>query len=620
MKNPVFSLFNSAERKFKRALRLQEEGDVVKAFSLFAELASEGNAEAAYLVGQGYLTGKGTAPSLEEGARWTYRAAEAGHLEASFTLATLYAMGLPQGFDPTASVSQSELHSTFSEDKIAQQEPDFEQALYWAQKGAEAGHGEAQALLGHIYIHGPKALQDIEQARKWYTASAQKGSLQGCLGLGLILLQDTEEDSQRVQAVQLLQKAAEGGVSLACAAMGWVCEYGISGGEIDYPRAADFYRQAAEGGIPSAQARYGVMLLKGVGLEANYIQAESWLRRAAYGGDSEAAALLGDLYIRGEQFLHKPAEAIRWYQFAAEHDHLPAARVLAVLYLLGTGGPKDPQKAAYWFNMAAMRGDRQADADLGNLILSGVVRPDDEQISLQKRLHQQAEAGDLLGAFNLGVCLAQGIGSTPDITEAVRWFELARDGVVNAQYWYGRMVFEGRGVPADPVTGMRWMAKAAESGMPEACASVAQLLVTGQVDGRQDHPRALALYHQAADGGSVDALFSLGAMYGGGHDVPEDRVRARAYFEKAAQQGHVLGQLMLGRYLLEGIGGDAQPEEGRLWLQRAAEQGDEKAHALLNDTVYLAQVTASSVNAAPGEALAMGGEGHLSEPQKDGEM
>ncbi|MUG03950.1 hypothetical protein GM556_00080 [Bombella sp. ESL0378] len=579
-----FEFFNSVPRKLNRAQRLQERGKATQAFSLLARLAGSGVPEAAYKVGQCYLAGQGTPPSLEEGARWTYRAAAAGLVEACFTLATLCAMGLPSDFDPTTPAAvERGLYDPAQEGEEEGYAPNFTQARFWAERGAEAGHVESQALLGHIFNHGPEDVRDNEAARHWYGQAVRGGSLQAALGLGLILLDEAVDDAQRAYAMALVQRAADGGVGIANAAMGWLYEHGVGGQKRDAEKAAAYYKQAAELEIPSAQARYGLMLLKGVGVTPNPVQAETWLRRAAYGGDPEAAALLGDLYIRGEDFLHRPMEAARWYELAAEQNHTSAARVLAVLYLTGTGVVRDEAKAAHWFNFAAMRGDKHADADFGNLVLAGVVRPDEERADLHKRLRQQAEGGDLLGAFNLGVCLAQGIGATADERHAFHWFGLAREGVVNAQYWYGRMLFEGRGVTKNQRYGLMWMEKAARQGMPEACASVAQIFVTGQVNGIKDHARALELYHQAAEGGLVEAYFSLGAMYGGGHNVPADLPRARYYFEEAAQRGHGLGQMMLGRYWLKGLGGEQDVEQARYWLTQAAQQGVERAKALLEE-------------------------------------
>ena len=59
-------------------------------------------------------------------------------------------------------------------------------------------------------------------------------------------------------------------------------------------------------------------------------------------------------------------------------------------------------------------------------------------------------------------------------------------------------------------------------------------------------------------------MFALGALYAGGHGVPEDRAAAQRRFRAAAELGHGQAQLMLGRYLAEGAAGEPDPVEARL--------------------------------------------------------
>ena len=66
---------------------------------------------------------------------------------------------------------------------------------------------------------------------------------------------------------------------------------------------------------------------------------------------------------------------------------------------------------------------------------------------------QAAASGDLVAAFNLGLCLDKGVGVEPDAQQAVHWLRRAAEGVPEAQYMYGRMLAHGHGVPADPEAG-----------------------------------------------------------------------------------------------------------------------------------------------------------------------
>lgn len=575
-KRRITSLLSS-KGKLEQAIHLMETGETVRGFALLSRMAAQGDMEASFRVGRAYLDGAGVPPSLEEGARWILGAAEAGHVEATFVLATLYTVGLPEGFEIRAQTAGLDLSAR---PVSGERHADFHQGRHWAQVAADAGSADAQALLGYILTNGPEDLRDLPRARALYEQSAAAGCSQGHLGLALAILHSAETEDAREIAASHLKEATKGGLGTAFDILGRMSEAG-AGVPQDMGAAARYYRQAAERNIVGAQARYGLFLLEGVGVELHYGRAETWLRRAALNGDAESAALLGDLYAKGGELPPNLMEAASWYRLAAEQKHGGAARALGLLYLTGNGVHRDPDVATHWFRVASESGDHHADADFGNLILTGASATDDQKQALKERFERAAEKGDLVGAFNLGVCFAEGVGSTQDAAEAARWMQKATDGVVNAQFWYGRMLLEGRGVQPDPTQAMHWMEKAADAGMAEAQVAVAQLLVTGQINGRRDHARALSLYQAAADSGNTDAMFSLAAMYGGGHDVEENRSDAQKWFRKAAQRGNGLAQLMLGRYLVRGIAGVTDLVEGRSWLERAKAQGIQDAEAEL---------------------------------------
>jgi TPR repeat protein len=78
----------------------------------------------------------------------------------------------------------------------------------------------------------------------------------------------------------------------------------------------------------------------------------------------------------------------------------------------------------------------------------------------------------------------------------------------------------------------------------------------------------------------------MGAMHGGGHEVPTDRVTAQRCFSDAAERGHAYAQMMLGRYLARGLAGERDPDRARVWLERAVAQGLQEAR---NDLATLPQ-------------------------------
>ena len=108
--------------------------------------------------------------------------------------------------------------------------------------------------------------------------------------------------------------------------------------------------------------------------------------------------------------------------------------------------------------------------------------------------------------------------------------------------------------------------------MAEAEVMLAEMMLNGR-GGPKDHSGALALFEKAAARGHVGAIFAVGAMRGGGHEVPTDRVEAQRCFAVAAERGHAYAQMMYGRYLARGLGGDRNPDRARYWLERAVAQG-----------------------------------------------
>ncbi|MDT8870631.1 tetratricopeptide repeat protein [Komagataeibacter rhaeticus] len=97
------------------------------------------------------------------------------------------------------------------------------------------------------------------------------------------------------------------------------------------------------------------------------------------------------------------------------------------------------------------------------------------------------------------------------------------------------MLLAGEGVVASPSQARYWLERAAGHGLPEACIAAAQIRLEGH-GGPRDHAGALALYHRAAAAGRAEAMFSLGAMYGGGHDVAPDRAQALHWFTQGRRR------------------------------------------------------------------------------------
>jgi len=552
------------QKALVRAGELKTEGAHERAFKLYTIAAKAGIAEAQLELGLYYYSGDaGGLSSALESARWLTRAAEQGNVTAQRELAVMYASGLrSENVENTLFLSSTE-----------ETGPDFTAALRWGLKAAAAGSADAQALCGFIYVTGPEALRDPEQAKYWYGKAAEADNAQGHLGIGIIELSQADNDEMTFSGVSHMKKAAAADLPAAHYYMGAIHE-SATGVAQDYGLAAHHYGLAAKAGIRDAQARYGFMQLKGIGLKANTLEGETWLRRAALAGDTAAAAAVADIYAHGDEGLPPNyAEAAIWFRAAAEGGHRPSARALGMLYLLGSGVPRDGDEAAKWLRLAAEAGDQVAQADLATLLLKKQINP---RITTPPPVfdwfEKAAETGDMVGAYNYAMCLAEGVGVERDDVRAAEWFHRAASTVLNARYRYARFLMEGRGVAQDFAAAREWLQPAVDLELPEALLDLAALNVQG-LGGPRNDEAARQLFERAAAKGTTEAMFALGALYGGGYEIPTDRATSLAWYRQAAEAGHPRAALMLGKYLRLGIATAPDPEAARKWLTLAKKSG-----------------------------------------------
>ena len=76
----------------------------------------------------------------------------------------------------------------------------------------------------------------------------------------------------------------------------------------------------------------------------------------------------------------------------------------------------------------------------------------------------------------------------------------------------------------------------------------------GSLRSQKDMRKAVELWTEAAELGSIEALYSLGVAYDRGDGVQQDRAKAAELYKKAAMQGHVESRHSLGKH--EGRKGD----------------------------------------------------------------
>lgn len=95
-----------------------------------------------------------------------------------------------------------------------------------------------------------------------------------------------------------------------------------------------------------------------------------------------------------------------------------------------------------------------------------------------------------------------------------------------------------------------------------------------------DKAASFELYNQAAEQGSVEALFELGVIYMSGQGgVKRDRAKARELYLKAANQGYAKAQYYYGITYFRGEGVTTDYVQAHAWLHVAVVRGYEHAKA-----------------------------------------
>lgn len=153
---------------------------------------------------------------------------------------------------------------------------------------------------------------------------------------------------------------------------------------------------------------------------------------------------------------------------------------------------------------------------------------------------------------------------------------LAEQGDADAQYDLAFAYGRGGDVPVDVTELVRWLQLAADQGHMEAQYDLGSLFDRGLLGVPQDATEALRLIRLAADQGHKEAQYGVGLKYSGGKGVPQDATEAIRWLRLAADQGHVNAQFMAGYMLWKGDGIPTDYIEAHMWLNLCAAQPSEQ--------------------------------------------
>jgi len=242
------------------------------------EKALQGDAQAAFELGEMHASGVGMPQNNIEAVRWYRIAAEKGNSKAQSLIGTAYHRGIGLAVDDV-------------------------QATQWLLKAANQMDPLAQFQLGDGFESGWAGQKDNTEAYKWYLLSASQGYTKATKKVPAI-----ENILNKTQRIDGQTRASE-----------------FRAARVKKENEAnDTLIKSAEKGDPEAQYKLGAAYSFGNGLPKNDIKSVEWLTRAAQQGQSEAQFELGLHYLNGEGVESSEIEAYQWWSIAADKGHIRA--------------------------------------------------------------------------------------------------------------------------------------------------------------------------------------------------------------------------------------------------------------------------------------------------------
>ena len=102
--------------------------------------------------------------------------------------------------------------------------------------------------------------------------------------------------------------------------------------------------------------------------------------------------------------------------------------------------------------------------------------------------------------------------------------------------------------PGNYADGLAMIKARVEKKDPEAIYHLGAKYCHGEIGFQKDTQKAVGLWEEAAELGSIEALCSLGTEYFLGDGAQEDKTKGAEYYKKAAMRGHVQSRYNLGSH------------------------------------------------------------------------
>ena len=485
----------------------------------YFESAINGDVESQVYLGRSFANGiNGASKNPLIGELYLKLAAKANKPEAQFLLGHLYSKGK----------------------KITDC---GEEALYWWNLSSENDYAPAQYLIGLKHLED----NNIEEAKKYFITSADKGYLPSCFAISKVL-HDLNQGYDS-KSLSYLKEAAAGHYPYA---MHNLAVYYLSNCE----------QVEKEVDVTTNRTKAIQLLIDNI-KENNYDESRILLGNcivyegvdgynpkagfdiiyvAAQNQNHDAELIVGQMYYYGIVVEKDYSKAFYWYKRAADHGNTVAFNMLGVMYASGRGVERNIERALFWYKKAADKGFISAIYNVG---LSYEVLKETGDAT-EKDIFDTYSLGvthnSILCEYKLGQCYENGIGTKSDNQQAYFWYSKAA---------------EKKFVPAIVAMAIIIHDKKIDdsnSGLANKLFKEAFLLwfegelkkLVGEVFSHlAEHPSYLAYLISKAEDKNENAMYILGVLYCEGRLLQQDPQRGINLLLAASKKEHSKASLCI---------------------------------------------------------------------------
>lgn len=318
--------------------------DWAKVLALASRACTNGQAFDCIEVGDAYARGKWTAPHDPDQARQWFdrgvlldsKACDRGDADACGNLGLYFSNGQFWRPDPEA----------------ARKWRARAEAL--RQPACSGGDGAACVKLADAAEHGVGRPMDLDAAASLYATACSQGQMRGCLGVGLLGMDDHPRGVSGEAVIAALTRACADPYPSACAALG---DAAMSGrfGTPDPAAAMRWYKIACpQGGTYWGCQQKALGTLRGIGVPAD--PAEGMAELALECSKTGGCFLYGRAFLIGEGGTTDHARARSVFGEACKRFDRPSCYALSAMLAKGFGGPTDLALAKAALAAACTRG------------------------------------------------------------------------------------------------------------------------------------------------------------------------------------------------------------------------------------------------------------------------